>query len=371
VTFRTKVLLAQTPLAVALLFVAFIAVRTTGSLGAGANTILEQNYRSVLAAQRMQDALEALDRAALTHLTGRAPLDPAFVDRNLQRFASQLAIQNANITEPGEDQASARLSKSWDAYDASLKQFRALPAAAAADFYFTDLAPGFVAVREDAERILALNQDAMLRKSDAARDEARRTQTVMIAAAILAVLFGLAAWSVLTERLTHPVVALRTAADRIGGGDFAARVPVIGKDELAQLATTFNSMADAMQRFQHEAGQSERLSSLGRLSTVIAHEIRNPLMIIKASLRALRRQENDPARVAAAAKDIDEEVSRLNRIVSEVLDFARPIKFEIAEADLNALARDAVREFAFIASPLKLRGATGAPMPSYAVPLKS
>src|SRR4029078_4858138 len=51
----------------------------------------------------------------------------------------------------------------------------------------------------------------------------------------------------------------------------------------------------------------------------------------------------DPARVAAATKDIDEEVTRLNRIVSEVLDFARPIKFEIAEGDLSARARDAVR----------------------------
>jgi len=138
-----------------------------------------------------------------------------------------------------------------------------------------------------------------------------------------------------------------TMREMTRSGDLSRRIPMPAErwqDEDARiLATTFNSMADAMQRFQHEAGQRERLSSLGRLSTVIAHEIRNPLMIIKASLRALRRQENDPARVAAAAKDIDEEVSRLNRIVSEVLDFARPIKFEIAEADLNALARDAVR----------------------------
>ena len=44
-----------------------------------------------------------------------------------------------------------------------------------------------------------------------------------------------------------------------------------------------------------------------------------------------------------AAKDIDEEITRLNRIVTEVLDFARPIKFDLAPADLNALARDAVR----------------------------
>ena len=55
------------------------------------------------------------------------------------------------------------------------------------------------------------------------------------------------------------------------------------------LASAFNTLTESIARFQGEAAQRERLSSLGRLSTVIAHEIRNPLMIIKAALRTLRR----------------------------------------------------------------------------------
>ena len=86
--------------------------------------------------------------------------------------------------------------------------------------------------------------------------------------------------------------------------------------------------------------QKERLSSLGRLSTVIAHEVRNPLMIIKAALHSLRQPDVAPAALGEAAADIDEEVARLNRIVNEVLDFARPIRFELAPADLNALCRE-------------------------------
>ena len=102
-------------------------------------------------------------------------------------------------------------------------------------------------------------------------------------------------------------------------------------------------MTDSIQRFQREATQRERLSSLGRLSTVVAHEIRNPLMIIKAALRTLRQEPREPDQVKRATRDIDEEIARLNRIVSEVLDFARPIKFELASTDINALATDAVR----------------------------
>jgi two-component system sensor histidine kinase HydH len=102
-------------------------------------------------------------------------------------------------------------------------------------------------------------------------------------------------------------------------------------------------MTDSIAKFQREASQRERLSSLGRLSTVIAHEIRNPLMIIKTALRPLKGVNASPDTVRAAAQDIDEEVVRLNRIVTEVLDFARPINFDRAPADVNALCADAVR----------------------------
>src|SRR6185369_7957150 len=75
----------------------------------------------------------------------------------------------------------------------------------------------------------------------------------------------------------------------------------------------------------------------GRLSTVIAHEIRNPLMIIKASLHSLRQAGGETATVREAAADIDGEVVRLNRLVNEVLDFARPIQFELSPVSLNTL----------------------------------
>jgi signal transduction histidine kinase len=112
-------------------------------------------------------------------------------------------------------------------------------------------------------------------------------------------------------------------------------------DEDAQLlASTFNTLTDSVSRAQREMSQRERLSSLGQLSTVIAHEIRNPLMIIKAALHTLRRPAATAEEVREVAADIDGEVTRLNRIVNDVLDFARPITFQTAETDLNALCQE-------------------------------
>src|SRR5262249_18520463 len=105
-----------------------------------------------------------------------------------------------------------------------------------------------------------------------------------------------------------------------------------------------------------EVSQKERLSSLGRLSTVIAHEVRNPLMIIKASLHALGRSDISPSARREAIADIDEEVARLNRLVNEVLDFARPIPFERTPTDLNGLCREsaAATEAASAGPPVRL-----------------
>lgn len=145
--------------------------------------------------------------------------------------------------------------------------------------------------------------------------------------------------------VTRPLRALTGAMGEIAAtGDLARTPPALGRwddEDVRLVATTFHRLTSALDRFQREASLRERLSSLGRLSTVVAHEIRNPLMIIKAAVRSLRK--HDSPEVAQVATSIDEEVGRLNRVVSGVLDFARPVQFTFARADLDAICRDATQ----------------------------
>jgi signal transduction histidine kinase len=167
--------------------------------------------------------------------------------------------------------------------------------------------------------------------------------------ALLAVLAATLLSYAVARTVTRPLGAISaTMREMASTGDLTRKITLSPnsrwEDEDARLlATTFNTMTESIARFQREAAQRERLSSLGRLSTVVAHEIRNPLMIIKTALRSLKQDAVPPPQVRAAVADIEEEVARLNRIVSEVLDFARPIKFDLAAVDLNALAEDAAR----------------------------
>ena len=163
----------------------------------------------------------------------------------------------------------------------------------------------------------------------------------LVVTVLLAVLLSYAVARTMTRPLAAVTGAMRELANT---GDLTRKVPVRRRawdDEDARLlASTFNTLTESIARFQREAGQRERLSSLGRLSTVVAHEIRNPLMIIRATLATLRRERITPAELRDAIADIDEETTRLNRVVTDVLDFARPIRFELAPTSVNDVCRD-------------------------------
>ncbi len=163
---------------------------------------------------------------------------------------------------------------------------------------------------------------------------------VMIVTVLLATILSYGVALTMTRPLAAVTAAMREVA---ATGDLTRKVALKSRawdDEDARLlASTFNTLTESVARFQREAVQKDRLSSLGRLSTVIAHEIRNPLMIIRASLSTLRRDRVTSSERREAVSDIDEETTRLNRLVTEVLDFARPIRFELADADLNQICR--------------------------------
>ncbi len=185
------------------------------------------------------------------------------------------------------------------------------------------------------------------------RSERMRTldaiQKTLAGIAIGATLLAIVVSYGVARTITRPLASITAHMRQIAAtGDLTRKITTRREggwddDDAYTLATTFNTLTDSIVRFQREAGQRERLSSLGRLSTVIAHEVRNPLMIIKGALRTLDRDGASAADVRDAAKDIDEEINRLNNLVNDVLDVARPIRFDPAPADINAVCRDAVQ----------------------------
>jgi signal transduction histidine kinase len=164
--------------------------------------------------------------------------------------------------------------------------------------------------------------------------------------AVLAIVLATLLSFTVARTIAQPLAAITDVMREVAAtGDLTRKIALRhgnrwDDDDARLLAMTFNTLTDSIARFQREMSHKERLTSLGRLSTVIAHEVRNPLMIIKAALHSLRQPDATADTLREAAADIDGEVARLNRLVNEVLDFARPIRFELSPVNVNTLCRE-------------------------------
>ncbi len=283
---RSKLFLAQLPLGIALAVVALIAVFEITKLGESSERILAENYRSVLAAQRMKDSIERMDSAALFLVVGQRDRALTQAAEHRRRFEAELRVEERNITEPREADVARKLRAAWGEYQ---RVFNGLAAgsgpAPTAGAYFQRLEPAFLAVKEQAEEILDLNQDAMVRKSEAARRKARRTIGLMDGVSLVALLLGIVASGWVTGRLLRPLGSLSQAARRVGEGDLDARAAVVGGDEIAGLAREFNQMAERLGGY--------RASSLGELllaqeaSQTTIDSIPDPVVVFDVEGRVL------------------------------------------------------------------------------------
>ena len=266
-TLRSKLLLGQAPLAVVLVLLAALAAGTVTSLGRSPELLLAENYRSVLAAERMLAALERIEAEALARAAGR-PGDEAGAAAQRARFQAELEAQEGNITEPGEDVATRRLRASWSAYLGEVAAQRGVTGPGEPgepgglggprlEAHFDRLVPAYRAVQDAAGHVLAVNQDAMQAKSEQVRARSERSVTLVIAVTAAALLAGLLASLALTARLLRPLGVLARTARRLGEGDLAARAALRGRDEIAALASEFDTMADRLAEY--------RRSSLGEL----------------------------------------------------------------------------------------------------------
>lgn len=255
---RTKLLLAQVPLVIALALTIAIGSFVTRALGRGSQEILKDNYRSVLAAERMKEAAERIDSGVAFVVIGKTARGLEQIALYAPRFEDELRAQEGNLTEPGEREVTEHLRAAWTAYRALVDDVRRTPEATGLDErYFTTLLREFLAVKTAAEAVLTVNQDAMIHKSDRAERTAARWNTLLVVVSIAGLALGMLASTYMTTRVIRPLGILGQTARRLGEGDVAVRARVESKDEIGALAGELNTMAERIHRY--------RQSSLGDL----------------------------------------------------------------------------------------------------------
>jgi two-component system, NtrC family, sensor histidine kinase KinB len=223
------------------------AVMNLVSLGKATDAILSENYRSILAAENMVDALERQDSGILLMLLSDVEKGINQFRENEAIFIEWLARAKDNITIVGEVELVRAIEADYSNYRwrfSTLTDIHDTGNTSMQSFnYHETIYPLFAKVRDACIDLRNLNEETMYIASVKAGNVARRAiwSTMLVAASVLivALVFSL----LLAERIVRPIRHFMEASRKISEGEYAVRVPVETNDELGRLADEFNRMA--------------------------------------------------------------------------------------------------------------------------------
>lgn len=155
---------------------------------------------------------------------------------------------------------------------------------------------------------------------------ARRMAKLLATALVGTLLVALTVALVAARRVTQPLAELTEAAEAVGRGRRPAfTVPVRSRDEIGAFTAAFNRMAADLKRAERELVDAAKFSFVGELAAGVAHEVRTPLGVLRSSAQILERSlevKDDESR--ELLRLLRDEVDRIERVVSSLLELGRP-----------------------------------------------
>ena len=140
---------------------------------------------------------------------------------------------------------------------------------------------------------------------------------------LLAVAASLGLTYVLARRIVEPLKELDRAAAEVARQNYGHRVKVVSQDELGRLARTFNAMCASIQQARQELIRQERISTIGRLSSSIVHDLRNPLAAVYGGAEMLVDAELTPPQLKRLAANIYRASRRIQELLQDLLNVSR------------------------------------------------
>ncbi len=180
---------------------------------------------------------------------------------------------------------------------------------------------------------------------------AGRHKVQLAVAAAGAVVIFMVMLGVLAVFIQRPLVELQEKIARLREGDLNVSVSFADRnDEIGELGRNFNEMVKQLRQSREEIqrlyrtqmSRAEHLATLGELAAGLAHEIRNPLAGIAGVMEIMGKELPESSSGREVWKEAQEEVLRIKRILSDLLDYARPKAPDYRGADLNRTAEHAV-----------------------------
>jgi len=163
----------------------------------------------------------------------------------------------------------------------------------------------------------------ILRSFETASERLAALRRKIILLWLLAVAASLGLTYLLARRIVEPLKELDRAAAEVGRQNYGHRVKVVSQDELGRLARTFNAMCGSIQQARQELIRQERISTIGRLSSSIVHDLRNPLAAVYGGAEMLVDTELSSSQVKRLAANIYRASRRIQELLQDLLNVSR------------------------------------------------
>lgn len=191
-----------------------------------------------------------------------------------------------------------------------------------------------VEIISELDTIITMTNKKLGEKTDTASRQIARTKLIFYFLFMVIPLSAIILSAFFIQSFTRPVTALLTATRRLKSGDLAYRIPKL-KDEFGEVAESFNEMASSLKETCQKMQWAEQLVVLGELAGGLAHEIKNPLAGIKASMEVLADDQSLSPEDQDILSKVLEQIKRIESILKTLLNFARPPKPHFLISDLN------------------------------------
>jgi signal transduction histidine kinase len=159
----------------------------------------------------------------------------------------------------------------------------------------------------------------------------------------LAILVALGVTFLLARRILRPVHRLDRAAEEVIRRNYSCRVPVETNDELGRLAMTFNTMCESIQEAREELVRQEQIATIGRLSSSIVHDLRNPLAAVYGGAEMLVDADLTPEQRQRLAGSIYMASRRIQELLKELVDVSRAKSHPFEACKLSDVVADALQ----------------------------
>jgi two-component system nitrogen regulation sensor histidine kinase NtrY len=192
------------------------------------------------------------------------------------------------------------------------------------------------------------------------RNEVRRALIAALGVASSLVLFvAILAGILIARRTTRKLSDLSAVMRRVASGDLSVRAPRLGRDELGQLAGSFNTMLDELEHTRRRVAYLQRVGAWQEMARRIAHEIKNPLTPIQLAAQQLREKDpgTDPAfskLLRESVEIVEDEVEALRRMVTSFSQFAKVPEVALEPVSLERILSEFERAYAHVDAELEV-----------------